>query len=250
MLGEVSAAHLISFQTSKLAEGYQPSSINRMTVLLKFMINCAMRWEYIPRKVGWASDVSELRNVRSRERFLRSDEARRLLHALDRYQEPIAAMLVRLLLLTGARKSELLLAKWSQIDWRFQTLMVPLSKSGSTRYIYLSNAVISLFSDLKSVTGDTYIFSYPGMDCPLSNFNRHWMHIRADADLQDFRLHDLRHSFASFLIAEGRSLFEVQKLLGHSNAATTMKYAHLANHQMIAAASVVLPAISRVDGLG
>ena len=153
---------------------------------------------------------------------------------------------VSFLILRGS-KSELVFARWSQVNWESQTLTVPLSKSGAIRYIYLSNVAISLLGDLKALSGATYIFSYPEADRPLTNLSRHWGKVRHQAELHDFRLHDLRHSFASFLIAEGRSLFEVQKLLGHAKTSTIMKYAHLANRQMILATSALMPSILRSE---
>lgn len=243
MIHTISAADVMLLQTQKLKEGYQPSSINRMTVLLKYLINCSMRWGLRPRDRDWSEETAELRNIRSRERFLTAEEASRLWTRLEHSSDQILAKLIQLLLLTGARKSELLYARWQDLDWRSQTLTIPLSKSGRTRYIYLSDSALLIFEKLLHCSDSNFIFNRPGEDGPLRNLGRAWLRIREETGLDDLRLHDLRHSYASFLIGQGRSLFEVQKLLGHANAKTTMKYAHLANKQLIEAANLVMCAI-------
>lgn len=245
-LSEIDAKDLMMFQNQKLIEGYQPSSVNRMTVLLKYIVNCSMRWGFRERDRDWAEDVSELRNIRSRERFLTQAEAVRLFQVLNAHPDWIAASCIQLLLLTGARKSELLFAKWDYLDWNSQTLIVPLSKSGSSRHIFLGQSALKIFKELQHRGGQSFIFCAQGQDYPVKHLQRVWYEVRARAGLTDVRLHDLRHSYASFLVGQGRSLFEVQKLLGHASSKTTLKYAHLANKQLLEAADVVSDAIGTV----
>ncbi len=246
-LDEIEVKDVMMFQNQKLTEGYQPSSINRMTVLLKFIINCSMRWGWRERDRDWAEGASELKNVRSRERFLSPDEAVRLIQYLHKVPDRIAASLIELLLLTGARKSELLFARWEYLDWDFQTLIVPLSKSGSSRHIFLGAGALKIFKKLQSCAGNNFIFSRQNRFEPITNLTTVWMKVRKATGLDTVRLHDLRHSYASFLVAEGRSLFEVQKLLGHANSQTTMKYAHLSNRQLLAAADVVSETLEKAS---
>ena len=244
-IDDVDATDVLMFQNKKLNENYQPSSVNRMTVLLKYIVNCSMRWGWRARDRDWSEDVSELRNIRSRERFLTQTEALRLMDALRGHPDRIAGACIQLLLLTGARKSELVFAKWTYVDWHSQTLIVPLSKSGASRHIFLGQRAIQILSDLQSSAGACFIFSEPGQDHPIRHVPRVWSMVRVQAGLRDVRLHDLRHSYASFLVGQGRSLFEVQKLLGHASSKTTLKYAHLANKQLLEAADVVSDAIGQ-----
>ena len=116
-LGEIEAKDLLMFQNQKLKEGYQPSSVNRMTVLLKYIVNCSMRWQFRERDRDWAEGVSELKNIQSRERFLTQSEAMKLFQVLKSHPDSTAASCIRLLILTGASKSELLVASWDSLNW-------------------------------------------------------------------------------------------------------------------------------------
>lgn len=96
---------------------------------------------------------------------------------------------------------------------------------------------------MREISGPEFIFSRVGEERPIKNLARVWDMVRRQAGLQDVRLHDLRHSYASFLVGQGRTLFEVQTLLGHANPKTTMRYAHLANKQLLDVADLVMGAI-------
>jgi integrase len=113
------------------------------------------------------------------------------------------------------------------------------AKSGKPRWIALSTSAISLLDSIPRLPGCDYIFpsAITGRPCPSLWFP--WRRIRARAGLEDVRLHDLRHSFASFLVNEGVSLYVVQALLGHANARTTQRYAHLASDTLTDATEIV-----------
>ena len=142
-------------------------------------------------------------------------------------------------MLTGARRNEVTQAKWEHVLWNERKLLVPLSKSGKPRWIALSSSAMSLLDSIPKLAGCECIFPSPitGRPCPSLWFP--WRRIRARAGLQDVRLHDLRHSFASFLVNEGVSLYVVQALLGHANARTTQRYAHLASDTLTDATEIV-----------
>ena len=246
-LGDIDAGDLVQFQTNKLEEGYERSSINRMTVLMKFIVNSVMRWKHRQRDPCWAQDAKELPILKNRERFLSVEEVGRLVTVCQVSTSPIAAHLILLLLLTGARKSELLNAKWDYMDLVSKTILVPLSKSNKTRYLFLSPDAVELIQSLRTVSGKIFMFSPKNGKRPITNLQRVWEDMRDQAQLADCRLHDLRHSYASFLISAGRSLFEVQRLLGHADAKTTMRYAHLASNQLIDAASSVTAKVGRIN---
>jgi integrase len=162
-----------------------------------------------------------------------------LFEELDNNRNVQVAQVVRLLLYTGARKREVLDARWEHVDFDRRLLTVPLSKSGRPRYIPLSDASIELLRGLPRVDDIPWVFFNPKTRKPPVSIFYAWDSIRAKVGLKEVRLHDLRHSFASFLVNSGRSLYEVQRLLGHHDPKMTMRYAHLSPGALIEAANVV-----------
>lgn len=149
------------------------------------------------------------------------------------------AFALRLLLLTGGRKSEILKARWENVRLDQRLLTVPLSKSGRPRHILLSEAAIKVLRVLPRTLGNPWLFPGHAPGKPLSDIYRFWNELRRSLGLADVRIHDLRHTFASFLVNAGHSLYEAQKMLGHSDPRTTMRYAHLGQASLLAAAETV-----------
>jgi integrase len=176
---------------------------------------------------------------RARERFLKPVELARLGDALavangdpaNLYQ--VAA--VRLLIFTGARMSEILTLRWEWIDLDNGLVRLPDSKTGA-KTIHLSAPARAVFSALPRVKGNPYVIVGAKNGAHLVNLEKPWRRIRADAELPDVRLHDLRHSFASFGAGAGMGLPIIGKLLGHSQPQTTARYAHL-DHDPVKAAN-------------
>ena len=174
-----------------------------------------------------------------RERFLTAEETHRLLKALDTDENQTAAQSIKLLLLTGARRNEITRAKWEYIDWQNKTLLVPCSKSGRPRLIQLNSAALELLRSLPREPANAFIFPSQITGRPSASLHFPWTRIRVRAGLTGLRLHDLRHSFASFLVNKGVSIYVVQGLLGHANVRATQRYAHLANETLSDAAELI-----------
>jgi integrase len=132
---------------------------------------------------------------------------------------------VRLLLLTGCRKSEILTLKWEWIDFERGCLRLPDSKTGA-KVVPLAAAAIELLSRLPR--SSDFVLPTAKGDGHYSGLQKDWERVRNRAKLPGLRIHDLRHSFASFAVADGHTLFMVGKVLGHKQARTTEGYAHLA----------------------
>jgi integrase len=152
--------------------------------------------------------------------------------------------IVLFLIYTGARKREVLDARWRDIDWAQRSWRIPKTKSGKVRHVPLSTGAIKVLEHLKLNIRNGYldeqaIFANPKTGVPFVSFFYSWNNARIRAGLPEFRIHDLRHSFASYLVNAGRSLYEVQELLGHADIKTTSRYAHLSRERLVAAVETV-----------
>lgn len=195
----------------------------------------AKRWN-----IGGA-DTNPVRGVprpkfdNKRERFLSSAEAGRLFKALDTSSNPQLRSIVELLLLTGARVSELLRAEWRYVDLERRVWLIPMSKTGKDRHVPLSQAAIAVIEQLPRFSGCPYLIPNPDALKPYVTMKRAWQTARAQAGLQDLHVHDLRHSAVSFIINAGIDLYAVGKVLGHADHKSTMRYSHRANETLLAA---------------
>jgi integrase len=164
-----------------------------------------------------------------RERFLSEAEfsaaAEAITQAENRGIGPFAAVGLRLALLTGARSSEITSIKWEHIDWQRRSIRLPDSKTNEPRTIHLSDAAIEVLRKTPHISA--YVVAGRRGN-PYQNLSRAWLIARKYAGLNDVHLHDLRHSFASLAVGRGVPLYTVGRLLGHKNARTTQRYAHLA----------------------
>jgi integrase len=154
-----------------------------------------------------------------------------------------AACAIALLAATGARRGEVLGARWERVDVERRILTVPAasSKSGRTRYIPLSDAALRILARVPR-TDSPWVF--PGADPskPISDLKKAWARVKERAGIEgQFCLHQLRHTYASRLVGQGRSLYEVGQLLGHATVGMTARYAHLAPQRLIEAANHALP---------
>jgi integrase len=175
-----------------------------------------------------------------KERFLTEGEVARLADALanmerERKLSGTAATAVRLLMLTGCRKSEILSLRWEWVDIERGCLRLPDSKTGA-KNVPLAIAAMELLNGVSREPDAVFVLPAATGQGHYVGLQKDWEHIRAQADLNGLRLHDLRHSFASFAVAGGHSLFLVGKVLGHKQARTTEGYAHLAADPVLAVA--------------
>jgi integrase len=237
-LDEIKAEHIVDVVARMKAKGLAASTANRVLVILRYIYNLAIKW----RMPGIASNPTtgiELGPEIQRNRYLTKEEAQVLSAAIANDENRTAANAIMLLLLTGARRNEITQARWEHVFWDERKLRVPISKSGKPRWISLSSSAIGLLRSIPRCAGNDYIFPAPTTGRPSPSLWFPWKRIRDRAGLGDVRLHDLRHSFASFLVNEGVSLYVVQGLLGHANAKTTQRYAHLQSDTLSRATDVV-----------
>ncbi len=163
-------------------------------------------------------------------RFLSNVEMVRLGDALRAAESEgvnsYALAAIRLLLLTGCRRNEILELKWEQVDFETGFLRLGESKTGA-KVIPIGAPVLSLLSELPRAAGNPHVIPGDKVASHLVGIQKVWTKVRRAADLDDVRLHDLRHSFASVSARSGASLLIIGKVLGHSTTAATARYAHL-----------------------
>jgi len=204
-----------------------PRHANHTTAVLSRMFSLAIRW-------GWRTDNPvkgvERNQENKRHRYLTGAEISRLSDALAKLEDKAAANAVRLLLLTGARRGELLAAKWADVDLEAGVWTKPASttKQAALHRVPLSAAAVQLLTEMQAQAGDDAEYLFPargGGHRP--HINEAWIRLRKAAKLPGVRLHDLRHTYASVLVSAGLSLPVIGSLLGHSTPVTTHRYAHL-----------------------
>jgi integrase len=213
------------------------ATVNRLLVLLRYMFNLAIRWH----TAGVVSNPTASHKLKRlsnhRERFLSAAETQQLIVAVNASPNPMLRYIIPFLLLTGARKREVLDARWRDVDRERSFWRIPKTKSGRERNVPLSAAAIALLDTVPRRRHCDWIFANPKTLKPYVSIFSSWDTARTAAGLAEVRVHDLRHSFASFLVNAGCSLYEVQKILGHSSVIMTQRYSHLSQDSLLKAAS-------------
>jgi integrase len=249
-VGSVEQRHIGELH-HKITRAGSPIMANRAISCASKMFSLAIRW-------GWRSDNpckhAVDRNVENqRRRYLKPEEIARLSDALAAHSSQQAADCIRLIMLTGCRRGEALAAHLGQIDLDTRMWKKPPAsvKQGDWHEFPLQGAALELVTRLVEEArknGREYLFPDRSGSGHLTDLKRSWTSICGAAGLQDVRLHDLRHSFASIAVSRGATLPLVGSLLGHSAPSTTARYSHLLDSVQRALAETVGAAITGNDG--
>lgn len=223
---------------------HAPGSCNRLLILLRYVFNQANKWEVAGVKSNPTHGFPLMEENNKNERYLTKEEASTLYAALGGSDNQMLQFIVPMLMLTGARKREVLDAKWEDFDLERQAWRIPISKSGKARHVPLSDGAVTILKTVPRYQSCDWVFANPKTHRPYVSIYYSWNTARKQAGLGEVRIHDLRHSFASFLVNAGRSLYEVQKILGHTQIKTTQRYSHLTQDTLIAAANAASNAIT------
>jgi integrase len=236
--GDISLIHnSIAKQPSRT--GYKTTTANRVLEILKKAFNLAEEWGWRDEGTNPCRKVKKFKE-RKRKRFLSVAEAQRLYAVLQKYiaspsyRRRQIARYILLLLYTGARKNELMTGKWSNIRPERGVLILPDTKSGEVQELQIPEEGFLILDDIradqkKRRPDSEYIFDGHAHGQPLKDEGHHWDDIRKEAKLDDFVLHDLRHSFASFVAMTTGSLLVIQETLRHADPKTSKRYTHLLN---------------------
>jgi len=237
---------ILSLQKKWIEEGKAAATVNKHLALLRYIFNLSIKWGIAGVTNNPAKNIILLPVSNARQRFLSAEEVKPLIDAVRQSKNQMLEPVISMLLITGARKREVLDSQWNHIDWELSLWKIPKTKAGKPRFLPLAAAALELLESQRVISGHSnFIFPNPKTDKPFQSVYYSWNAARNEAGLHELRIHDLRHSFASFLINGGRSLYEVQMLLGHSNTQMTQRYAHLAQRTLTDASDVAGTLISR-----
>ena len=214
-----------------------PVAADRSAPVLSVIMRQAEVYGYRPEGSNPCVGIKRYRR-KGRERFLTAEDIRLLGEVLDRHEadHPQIVAIVRLLLLTGCRKSEVVTLKWS--FYREGKLFLPDSKVGP-RTVWLSSAARAILDALPRKAAWIFPSPYTGKCIHPVTVGDAWRRLRAEAGLCDVRLHDLRHTYASIAITQGETVLTIGRLLGHRDPETTLKYTHLSDATVRKAAETV-----------
>lgn len=245
-LADVTRDVLSRFHAARRA---QPANANRCLALISHMFTMAERWGITPPGTNPCRGLTRYREA-PRERYLSEEEIARLGKVLTQQAcrhdwRAIAAL--QLLLYTGARLSEVLTLQWRFINWEGGYARLPDTKTGA-RTLTLPSPALELLGRIRHDHPGSSPFVFPGKRSGTwyTGIQKPWQQLRRDAGLEDVRIHDLRHSFASLAVANGESLYLVGHVLGHRRAVTTQRYAHVAVTPMLDVANRTAGHLSRL----
>lgn len=232
-LDEIKQQDVAKWLAEKRQSGLAPASVEKIRSMFSRSFVLAKQWEMFDGNP--VVNVPRLKFNNARERYLSAEEAKLLLLACacspNKQLEPI----VHLLLLTGARKSELLKAEWRHIDLDNRMWTLPMTKNGKVRHVPLAHAAVAVIKKLPRHDGCLYLFPNSQTMLPIKDFKTSWQKARKEAGLDDVCVHSLRHTAASWLIANGVDIYTTSKILGHSSVASTTRYAHVENKSLLSA---------------
>lgn len=234
-LNEITQQGVAKWLAELHESGLAPSTVEKIRVMLNRSFELAAKWGTpgaIPNPV---KHIPRRKFNNARDRYLTTEQAKKLQQAVAASPNTQLKFIVGLLLLTGARKGELLQAKWEHIHLDRKAWHIPDSKTGKPRFVPLAQPAIDLIEKLPRFAKCPWLIPNPKTLKPYDCIKRAWDTARDEADLPGLRLHDLRHSAASFMINAGIDLFAVGKILGHADHQSTMRYSHLANDTLMAA---------------
>jgi len=245
-LNQISKFQVQQFHTMLREEkGLSPAQCDHNLKLMRHSLNLAVDWEIIDKNP--IARIKLFKEDSKIERYMSDEELQRLMFVLKTDRNRMVCNVAKFLLVTGCRLNEALSATWRNVDrsnqvWKVEAIN---SKSKSSRSIPANSMAISILEDLGTEDDYEHLFINPRTGERYYNIHKTWDRLRNEAGLPHLRLHDLRHQYASFLVNSGRTLYEVQQILGHSDPKVTQRYAHLSSKSLQAAAASASDAINR-----
>lgn len=238
-----------------------PRMGNRVLEIMRVMFNTALSWEILEKNP--TQGIKKFPEHK-RERYLSEDEIGRLTKTLDAEPNQMSANIIRLILLTGSRKGEVLSARWQDFEGEVWAKPAFLTKQNKISRIPLSPEAVDIlqkmktkivtekklatFTDNRIVSTEQYLFYNIQTKTHQKDIKRFWLEVCKKAKIKNATIHDLRHTFASVLVSNGIGLEVIGKLVGHSNIRTTQRYAHLADSALKQATNIMSSKVVKRSG--
>ena len=219
----------------ELGKTLAPATVEKIRVILGRAYQLGQNWGVPGTDRNPTRGIARKPLNNARDRYLTAEEVERLREACIVSNNPMLQHIVGLLLLTGARKRELLDAKWEHVDLARRSWFIPTTKTGKPRHVPLSQAAIDIIDSLPRYKDCPWLVPNPDTLKPFVSIKNAWAYAIKTANLPGLRIHDLRHSAASFMVNSGVDLFAVGKVLGHASYQSTQRYSHLANDTLLKA---------------
>ena len=249
-LTKITRSEVQSFHSELHDQGLSPATCDHHIKLIRRTLNLAVDWGLIDSNPIKRIELFKVDN--QLDNLLNDQQLQSLLTVLRSDENRMVCRLALFLLSTGARLGEALKARWMDIDTGNRVWRIPASNSKSKRIrsVPLNASALTVLDELDT-HNHTFLFVSSQTGERLKYVHKVWRRLRAQAGLPQLRLHDLRHQYASFLVNNGRSLYEVQQILGHSSPTVTQRYAHLSTRSLQDAAesatSRLLPMATEAD---
>lgn len=219
-LAEITPMDIEQFRLNRL-QSVGKSTVNKNVAILRAMFNKAIEWKLFEGK-NPVSGIKFYKLENKRLRYLEKEEINRLINSCEGYLKDIVEFAIN----TGMRRGEIFGLKWRDIDWKNGIIYLLRTKNGEKREVPVNGTVRNILIRVKRNPDSAYIFtSFDGK--PFVDIKKSFHTALLRANIQDFRFHDLRHTFASQLAMGGVDLLTIKELLGHKNIEMTLRYSHL-----------------------
>ena len=238
-LSDINAWEIEKWRNKRLTDGVKPATTNRQINTIKGCLSRAVEWGAID-----SHDLNKVKTLtvdNSKVRYLSKDEEARLRENLQTCDTDFLEVIVILALNTGMRKGELLSLDWNHVNFDNKILTIDFqnAKSGNTRHLPLNTQAFNTLKQWQQETDGTGFVFKDKNNAQLKDFPYVWGALLEEAQITNFRFHDLRHHFASKLVMASVDLNTVRELLGHSDLKMTLRYAHLAPEHKAAAVNLI-----------
>jgi|TARA_B100002003_G_C14056809_1_gene508876 integrase len=235
-LKKISTMYIEKWQTERLIVN-KPATVNRLLATLKHMFTKALEWEMVTEETAQKiRRVRLLREDNKRLKFLTVEECQRLIGCCTPHLKPIVVVALQ----TGMRKGEILNLMWEQVDLRHGLILLDTTtKNGERREIPINKTLREMFNKMPHSIESIFVFTDLKTGEPYKEVKKGFKTALKKAGINNFRFHDLRHTFASHLVMAGIDLVTVKELLGHKSLSMTLRYAHLAPEHKVKALEVL-----------